>query len=48
MMESHLPTKILARPGKILEIRELHVVAKCVFFLKVLNLWINSKRAKRT
>ena len=46
--ESHFPTKITARPGKILEIQELHVVAERVFFLEVLNLWINSQRAKKT
>ena len=46
--ESHFPTKILSRPGKILEIWELHVVAECVFFLKVSNLRINSQRVKKT
>jgi hypothetical protein len=45
---NHYPTEIPARPGKIFEIREFHVVVECVFFLKVLNLWINSQRAKKT
>ena len=40
--ESHFPIEILAQPGKIFEIRELDVIAKRVFFLKVLNLQINS------
>jgi hypothetical protein len=48
LTESHFPTEISAWPGKILEIRELHVVAECVFFLKVPNLWINSQRAEKT
>jgi hypothetical protein len=46
--ENHFPTEIPAQPGKIFEIREFDVVAKHVFFLKVLNLWINSQRAKKT
>ena len=46
--ESHFPIEILARPGKIFEIRELHVVAERVFFLKVINLQINSQWAKKT
>ena len=48
MIETHFPTEITARPGKILEIQELHVVAERVFFLKVSNLWMNSQRAKKT
>ena len=47
MLESHFPIEILARPGKIFEIRELHVVAERVFFLKVINLQINSQWAKK-
>jgi hypothetical protein len=43
VMESHFLTEITTRPGKIKEIRELHVVAKRVFFLKFLNLWINTQ-----
>jgi hypothetical protein len=46
--DSHFPIEIPARPGKIFEIRELHIVAERVFFLKVSNLWINSQRAKKT
>jgi hypothetical protein len=36
--------EIPAKPGKILAIRELHVVSECVLFLKVLDLWIKSQR----
>ena len=36
--------EIPAKPRKILEIRELHVVSKHVLFLKVLDLWIKSQR----
>ncbi len=46
--ESHFSTEISARPGKIFEIRELHVVVKRVFFLKVLNLQIKSQWAEKT
>ena len=48
MMESHFPIEITAQPEKIFELRELHIIAECVFFLKVLNLRINSQRAKKT
>ena len=48
VMESHFPTKIPARPGKIFEIRLLHVVAEHVFFLKVPKLHMNSQWAKKT
>ncbi len=47
-MESHFPTEISARPGKILEIQELHVVAERVLFRKISNLQINSQRVKNT
>jgi hypothetical protein len=47
VMESHFPTEILARPGKIFEIWLLHV-AERVFFLKVPNLHMNSQWAKKT
>ena len=46
--ESDFPTEIPAWPRKIFEIREFHIVAERVIFLKVLNLWINSQRAKKT
>jgi hypothetical protein len=36
--------EIPAKPRKILEIRELHVVSKHVLFLKVLDLRINSQQ----
>jgi hypothetical protein len=38
MPEGHFPIKIPAKPGKILVIRELHVMAEHVLFLKVPNL----------
>ena len=47
-MESHFPTEISARPGKILEIQELDVVIERVLFLKISNLWINSQLVKNT
>ena len=47
MLESHFPTEILARLGKIFEIHELLVVAECVLFLEVINLQINSQWAKK-
>ena len=48
VMESHFSTEIPAWLGKIFEIRELHVVAERVFFLKVQKLQINSQWAKKT
>ena len=47
-MESHFPTEISTWLGKILEIRELQVVAERVLFLRVSNLRINSQRAEKT
>ncbi len=40
--EGNFPIEIPARPGKILAIRELHVVSERVLFLKVVDLWIKS------
>ena len=39
-LEGNFPIKIPARPGKILVIRELHVMSKRVLFLKVMGLRI--------
>uniref|UniRef100_A0A2N9EHT2 Uncharacterized protein n=1 Tax=Fagus sylvatica TaxID=28930 RepID=A0A2N9EHT2_FAGSY len=44
MLEGHFLIEIPAKPGKILAIRELHVVAALVLFLKVPDLRINSQR----
>ena len=38
MPEGHFPIEIPAKPGKILAIRELHIVAERVLFLKVPDL----------
>jgi hypothetical protein len=38
--EGNFPIEILARPGKILAIRELHAVSEHVLFLKVMGSWI--------
>ena len=40
--EGNFSIEIPARLGKILAIRELHVVSECVLFLKVVDLWIKS------
>jgi hypothetical protein len=42
--EGNFPIEILARPGKILAIRELHAVSEHVLFLKVMGLWITFQR----
>ena len=47
MPEGHFLIEILAKLGKILVIRELHVVTARVLFLKVLDLWINSQRVRK-
>ena len=39
-LEGNFPIEILARPGKILAIRELHAVSEHVLFLKVMGSWI--------
>ena len=44
MSKGHFLIEISAKPRKILAIRELHVMATCVLFLKVLDLRINSQR----
>jgi hypothetical protein len=44
MSEGYFPIEIPAKPGKILAIRELHVVSERVLFLKVLDLRIKSQR----
>ena len=48
LSEGIFPAKIPARPGKILTIREFHVVHKCVLFLTYLSLRINSLRVRKT
>uniref|UniRef100_A0A2N9GLB7 Uncharacterized protein n=1 Tax=Fagus sylvatica TaxID=28930 RepID=A0A2N9GLB7_FAGSY len=45
-LEDIFPIGIPARPGKILAIREFHVVHGCVFFPTCLGLWINLLRVK--
>ncbi len=44
MPEGYFPIENPTKPGKILAIQELHVVAARVLFLKVLDLRINSPR----
>ena len=48
MTEGHFSIEIPAWSGEILEIQELHVIAECVLFLKILNLRINSQWAEKT
>ena len=42
--EDIFPIKIPSRPGKILAIRELHVMSEHVLSLKVIDLWITLQR----
>uniref|UniRef100_A0A2N9GBL3 Uncharacterized protein n=1 Tax=Fagus sylvatica TaxID=28930 RepID=A0A2N9GBL3_FAGSY len=46
--EDSFPIGIPARPGKILAIREFHIVHECVFFPMCLGLWINLLRVRKT
>jgi hypothetical protein len=46
--EDSFPIRIPVRPGKILAIREFHVVHECVFFPTHPGLWINLLRVKKT
>jgi hypothetical protein len=46
--EDIFPAKIPARPGKILAIREFHVVHVCVLFLTCSGLRINLLRVRKT
>jgi hypothetical protein len=46
--EDKFPIRISVRPGKILAIREFHVVHECVFFLTHPGLWINLLRVRKT
>ena len=41
-LEGHFPIEILAKPGMILAIQELHAMSECVLFLKVPDLRIKS------
>ncbi len=42
LLEGNFLIRIPTKPGRILAIRELHVVSKNVLFLKVMDLRINS------
>uniref|UniRef100_A0A2N9GUV7 Uncharacterized protein n=1 Tax=Fagus sylvatica TaxID=28930 RepID=A0A2N9GUV7_FAGSY len=46
--EDSFPIRIPVRPGKILAIREFHVVHECVFFPTHPGLWINLLRVRKT
>uniref|UniRef100_A0A2N9FEM9 Uncharacterized protein n=1 Tax=Fagus sylvatica TaxID=28930 RepID=A0A2N9FEM9_FAGSY len=46
--EGIFPVRIPARPGKILAIREFHVVHECVFFPTCPGLRINLLRVRKT